>query len=171
MTAQGRARLSDRQDGPTAGLRPVGLGDAGALFDWVTDPEVRQVSLSDHAVTWPSHLRWLEQRLEDERSLVLMAEIDGTTVGYVRFQDKGQGPEAAIYVVPAARGRGLAARWLAEATALAARRWPGTPILARIRPANATSRRLFERCGYVLQGQRPDHLILHYTGRAGGPDR
>lgn len=147
-----------------AGLRPAEVEDAGVLFDWVNRDEVRAVGLGGGGpIAWETHLAWLRERLADDRSLVLMAERDGALVGYVRFQDKGEGPEAAIYLVPQARGRGLATRWLRQGSEEAARRWPGRPVLARIRPENAPSRRLFERCGYTLAGRGPDHLLMQYA--------
>ena len=148
------------------GLRPAVMDDAAVLFEWVNRDEVRSVSLGGGSpIAWESHVGWLRNRLADDRSLVLMAEQDGAPVGYVRFEDKGEGPETAIYLVPEARGHGRATRWLRQGSEQAARRWPGRPVLARIRWDNLASRRLFSRCGYVLQGQGPDHLILRYAGQ------
>ena len=166
MTAGAGATVTD------SGLRPAVMDDAAVLFEWVNRDEVRSVSLGDGSpIAWEAHLGWLRNRLADHRSLMLMAEQAGAPVGYVRFQDKGEGPEAAIYLVPEARGHGMATRWLRQGSEQAARRWPGRPVMARIRRDNVASRRLFARCGYVLEGQRPDHLILRYTDACVASDR
>ena len=41
-----------------------------------------------------------------------------------------------------------------------ATRWPGTPLIARVRPDNWASRRLFAKAGYGGMVVQPDHLIF-----------
>jgi L-amino acid N-acyltransferase YncA len=82
-------------------------------------------------------------------------------VGQVRLQRRGAALEVSIYVDAAARGGGMAARMLDLVRAEAARRWPGLGLVARIKPDNAASRRLFTRAGYGRMVVERDHIVLH----------
>jgi len=55
----------------------------------------------------------------------------------------------------AVHGRGIAARVLDEAKALAPRVAPGRDLLVRTRPANTAARRVAERAGFDDQGPSP----------------
>ena len=59
----------------------------------------------------------------------------------------------------AARGGGIAAMALEAARSEAAGLWPGIPLVARIKPENMASRRLFARAGYGRVTVAPDHMI------------
>ena len=55
--------------------------------------------------------------------------------------------------------QGVAKAMLDQARAKAANRWPGVDLIARIKPENRPSRRLFARAGYGRVTVAPGHLI------------
>jgi RimJ/RimL family protein N-acetyltransferase len=154
MTAPAQARSSVR-------LRPANAGDAALLFEWLNRPDSLAASLDTAApVAWQDHERWLTARLADPGTRLWIVERDGAPVGQVRLQDKGDGPEVAIYIDPAARGGGIAGAALDHALGEGALAWPGATAIARVRLDNARSQRLFERAGFVKKARADDHRVL-----------
>ena len=88
----------------------------------------------------------------------LVADLDGTVVGYVRLRPPTPMPESAhvlqvngLAVAPAARGQGVAAALL-TAVEQRARDQRASKITLRVFGTNAPARRVYERAGYVVEG-------------------
>jgi len=159
-----RSELLDDRPAAVApvALRPATAVDSGLLFDWVNRPDSLAVSLKTGGpVGRDNHEAWFAARLADPDTGIWIAERDDVPVGQVRLQRRGVALEVSIYVDGAARGEGAAARMLDLARAEAGKRWPGVPLLARVKPDNAASRRLFTRAGYGRMVVARDHIILH----------
>ncbi len=121
-------------------LRKATIEDARRLFEWRNDPVTRAVSVNQTPVDWHDHLAWLMQSLDSPLREILIAE-DGVPLGTVRL-DKDIRTEVSITLAPAARGHGQGAVILQLATA-------GTgPFVARIRPDNKASQKVFEKAGF-----------------------
>jgi spore coat polysaccharide biosynthesis protein SpsF len=159
-----RPELLDDRPGAMAPvkLRPVTAADCERLFDWVNRPDSLAASLKTSApVPRAAHEAWFAARLADADACLWIAERDGAPAGQVRLQRKGASLEVSIYVEAAARGAGTATRMLDLARAEAAKRWPGLALVARLKPDNAASRRLFTRAGYGRMVVERDHIVLH----------
>lgn len=153
MSAPAGARLAIR-------LRPMTAGDAALLFAWVNSPDSLAASLDTQApVARDVHEDWVATRLADPLTRIWIVEQDDAPVGSIRFQDKGDGPEVAIYIDAPARDAGIAGAALGLALDAARVVWPGAQAIARVRPDNVASQRLFGRAGFALQRQASDHLI------------
>lgn len=153
MSASARTRSAIR-------LRPTADGDAALLFAWLNRPDSLAASLDTSApVAWDSHKGWFETRLADPHTRIWIVERDAIAVGAVRLQDKGDGPEVAIYIDAPARGAGIAGAALSLALDEAHSVWPGREAIARVRSDNIASRRLFEGAGFALRHQAEDHLV------------
>jgi UDP-2,4-diacetamido-2,4,6-trideoxy-beta-L-altropyranose hydrolase len=145
---------------PVIDLRPVKAGDAALLFAWLNSPDSLAASLDTNApVARDVHDGWFEARLADPHTRIWIVERDGEAVGSVRFQDKGDGPEVAIYIDESARDAGVAGTALGLALDEAHAVWPGREAIARVRPDNAASQRLFGRAGFAQQQRAQDHLV------------
>ena len=143
-------------------LRPARAVDSGLLFDWVIRPDSLAGSLETAApVLRAEHEAWFAARLTDADTSIWIAEREREPVGQVRLQRRGATLEVSIYVDGRARGTGTATRMLDLARAEAAKRWPGIGLVARIKPDNAASRRLFTRAGYGRMVVERDHVVLH----------
>jgi len=141
-------------------LRPVVAEDGALLFEWLNRPDSLAASLETSSpVPREAHKIWCDARLADPRTRIWIVERNAAPVGSVRLQDKGDGPEVAIYIDAAARGAGVASIALGLALDEARTVWPGSEAIARIRPDNAASQRLFERTGFTLRRQTEKQLI------------
>lgn len=150
--------------GPDVAIRRVQREDACLLFRWLNRPDSLAASLATgQPVPWHEHGRWLDERLGDPWSRLWIVECAGRPVGQVRLQDKGSGPEVALYVEAACRGRGIAAQALELALVEARPVWPDATALARVRRDNPRSRRFFRGRGFSLHGEAADHEIYGRT--------
>ena len=149
---------------PKISLRPAGSTDEAQLFEWANLEESRRASLESQApISWDEHRAWLADRMTDSATRIWIVEVNDLAVGQVRFQDKGNGPEVALYIEPSSRRTGLARRALALALVEAAAVWPSRNVIARVRPENTASRRLFESARFMPEGNEPDELQFTYA--------
>jgi ribosomal protein S18 acetylase RimI-like enzyme len=109
---------------------------------------------------------FLQARLGAGESLVYLAEDEEAALGFVQlyplFSSTAPRPGRIwllndLYVVPAARGRGVARRLMDRARQLAEETDAGAIELATAR-SNATAQALYESLGY-----RRDEQFLHYS--------
>jgi GNAT superfamily N-acetyltransferase len=97
---------------------------------------------------------WYPDRPESDVDFVAL--VDGEVAGFVhggRYRDEDRPtPDAlevyALYVRPAAQGRGLGTALLEAATSVLT----GAPVLLWVLAANAPSRRFYERHGFLADG-------------------
>lgn len=105
----------------------------------------------------------------DERTTpadVLVAEVDGSVAGYVKLRPVSSLPAHAhvlqiggLGVDPARQGHG-AGRALVEAALHEARRRGARKLSLRVLGDNATARRLYERCGFAVEGVLEREFLL-----------
>jgi RimJ/RimL family protein N-acetyltransferase len=155
-------------------LREATAADAELLFDWVNRPDsVSEKLCTNHPIPWATHLEWLATRLEDKRAAIWIAEQRGRAIGQARVQNAGVGLEVDIYVLAEGRRRGLGRRILGAVATKCAARWPGTPLIAKVKRDNHASQRLFAVAGYTPEEQNTDHVmfVLSPPSRSGVDQR
>ncbi len=154
---------SDRpEQRPDIRLRPAGREDVDLLFDWVNRPEKLATALRTTApIPRDEHEAWFVARLADPDAGIWIAlDATGAPVGQARLERRDNALEVDLFVVPAWRELGAASVILDAARGEAARRWPGLPLVARIRPDNWPSRRAFVKAGYGDALMARSHLVL-----------
>jgi ribosomal protein S18 acetylase RimI-like enzyme len=105
----------------------------------------------------------------DERTRpeeVLVAEVDGVVVGYVKILPATPLPSNAhvlqiqgLGVDPGCQGRGVG-QALLKAAVEAARARGARKLSLRVLGRNTTARRLYERCGFVVEGVLAEEFLL-----------
>ncbi len=140
-------------------LRPATPSDAGNLFAWRNDPETRANSRTSDPVPWRDHVAWLNADAPKRR--LMIAERDGVPVGTVRLDIGDDEAEISWTVAPAARSQGVGTAMVQAALASAPRR-----LIAYIKPENAPSLRLAERCGFRPVGVNQGLTVWEYTATA-----
>jgi len=133
-----RIREMEHSDAPrVASIYNEGIRGRGATF--------RREEVADSFVS-----AWVD---EGDRHPVLVAENDGSMVGWARagsysdFEPYAGIGELAIYVTEPARGAGVA-RALVDALAGACRERGYWKLVAKVFPSNEASIELLHRCGY-----------------------
>lgn len=139
-------------------LRPAGPEDADLLLGWANAPDSLAAKLKTSSpIPRDSHVAWLARRLADPATRLRIVLEGSEAVGQVRLEPRDGALEIDVYVVPERRGRGVARAALALALAEPA---PGSVLRARVRTANAASRRLFASLGFRETAVRADHVVL-----------
>jgi UDP-2,4-diacetamido-2,4,6-trideoxy-beta-L-altropyranose hydrolase len=161
VDGRGAARIANILDGVR--MRPAVGEDGRLLWEWANDPGTRAASFSPALIPWNTHKDWLTDRLSDPRTLLLIGENGLGPVGQVRL-DLGEDVEVSIAVAPDRRGEQLGELLLASALGVLVTKAPGRRLVARVRPGNVVSRRLFEAAGFQLETESRDVLTLARSG-------
>jgi RimJ/RimL family protein N-acetyltransferase len=131
--------------------------------DWERFRAVRLASLSESPAAFGSRFAdWVDAPAERWRSrltqvpLTLLAQEQTVVVGVVSGQPVGETwvELISMWVAPAARGTGVAARLVAEVVDWAADQGRGTYLM--VRSDNLRARRAYERSGFVDTGVPDD---------------
>jgi RimJ/RimL family protein N-acetyltransferase len=137
-------------------LRRATAADARLLFDWVNAPDaLAQKERTQGPIAWQEHTAWLDRRLADPGTALVIAEQAGQPIGQVRLERRDDVHLVDIYVVPAARRSGVAHTVLA----LSLERAGVGAAVARVKADNTASRRLFEAAGFTEAGREGDMII------------
>lgn len=145
-------------------------------------PTIRQACRADEAFLLPIHLAtWTadvspgstpdpsQAFLDEDTALpdVLVAEDDGTVIGYVRLNQPGPLPSHAhvlvingLAVAPAHQGKGVGRQLLTAAMEQAQRRG-ARKLSLRVLAPNAPARRLYEDFGFVVEGVSTKEFLLN----------
>lgn len=144
-------------------FRRAVASDARLLFDWVNASDsLSQKERTRGPIAWNDHCAWLDARLADPATQIYLLELEGRPVGQVRLQAAGGEHVVDIYVVPAERKRGVAARAIARV--LQAATLPS--VVARVKAGNAASMRLFAGAGFTPEGQEGEMIVYRRRVRA-----
>jgi ribosomal protein S18 acetylase RimI-like enzyme len=147
----------------TVSVRPATAADGAALarIDLATwTPAVSPAPPPDDPATYG----FFDERTRPEE--VLVAESDGRVTGYVKVRPATALPShahvllvAGLAVDPPAQGRGVG-RALVEAAVGEARARGARKLGLRVLGDNAAARRLYERCGFVVEGVLEREFLL-----------
>lgn len=137
----------------TAELRPVADADLEAFYEHQADPEaVRMAALAPRERE--SHLAHWRTVLADATVLARTIAVDGAVAGHVvSFVRDGVGDrEVGYWVAREHWGRGVATAALAAFLSEETRR----PLVAHVATHNVGSRRVLEKCGFVVAAEVKD---------------
>ena len=83
--------------------------DLSLVLSWRNHPEVRHGMYSQHEITLNEHQQWFERSLADPKKHLLIFEVNYQALGFVNFNETGNGCIAdwGFYVAPdAPKGSG-----------------------------------------------------------------
>lgn len=129
-------------------LRRATIADEKSIFDWRNHSSIRQVSLNKDVITWQNHQVWFESMLQNSNVVMLIAELDKTPVGVVRYDIKHEQAEVSIYLIQQTESKGLGYSVL-----ISAEQWLLKMHLS-LKEFNAT----------VLEGNNASHLLFKKAG-------
>jgi UDP-2,4-diacetamido-2,4,6-trideoxy-beta-L-altropyranose hydrolase len=135
------------RDGLNLSLRPADERDCGRVYDWNCEPQARVFFRNTEVPTRAAHDLWFAATIANNSRLLLIAEIDGTPVGSLRFDrqtDRLAPPEISIMIAHRHRSKGYGAAVLRLAKRVCRTR----PLNAEIHAANAASQKAFAAAGF-----------------------
>lgn len=141
-------------------LRRWRHSDLPAVADASTDPYIPAITSVPAIYSEEEGLAWLRrQEAHLDRGtaypFAVSERLESIALGFLGlFISADDCWEAGYWVRPSARGRGIAAAALRLATGWARDHARARCIELQIEPWNVASRRIAERAGYVLQGER-----------------
>jgi len=160
----GVMRVAHHLDGVR--IRRATMADASLLWRWANDPDTRAASFTSEPIPYPDHVRWLQERLADRSCLLLIGWNGAGPLGQVRFDRTEDEAEVSISVAP--EHRGVVGSLLLESALQRFRHGSlrSNIVVARVKIDNERSRRLFERAGFRLVGEREGVLLYHASASA-----
>jgi len=90
-------------------IRPMIHADLEQVLAWRNHPDVRRYMYTQHEITLDEHKRWFERTVPDPKKHLLIFEVNHLPLGFVNFNEVGNGGIAnwGFYVAPdAPKGSG-----------------------------------------------------------------
>jgi RimJ/RimL family protein N-acetyltransferase len=147
-------------------LRSATRADETLLLEWRNDPSTRSSAFNDGVVSVEEHHAWLERKLADPASVILIAEEEGEPVAQVRFDRVDCGvAEIDISVARTSRGRGIGGKVIGLAVPEAVSLLGAKQVIARVKPNNKASLNLFAGAGFrrVSESESVVQLVLPFS--------
>lgn len=154
-------------------LKKASMQDAMLLWNWANDATVRQNSFHQEPIPYEEHVAWLKRRLDLPDCLIYMGEEKGKPVGQIRLDREAGGRAYIDYSVEkTCRGQGYGTALVAALEALLKKAPEGKGIerlCAKVKPDNAASGRVFEKCGFIKSVETADYV--EYEKRLESPGK
>jgi RimJ/RimL family protein N-acetyltransferase len=139
----------------TVSLRPVTEADLDSFYEHQADPEAIAMAAMPSREREAHRAHW-RQSLAEESGLARTIVCDGEVAGHiVSFMRDGAGDrEVGYWIARSHWGRGVATAALAAFLLEEERR----PLVAHVAVHNPGSRRVLEKCGFVVTAEVEDPL-------------
>ena len=62
------------------------MADCVLYWHWANDPVVRQQAFSQEQIQWEDHVSWFEEKVHDEKTILVLVDSKLGPVGQVRFE-------------------------------------------------------------------------------------
>lgn len=137
--------------------------DEAILLQLANDPLARTNSFQSKLIDEETHHKWLSNQLADSsyhRIYILEAKMN-CVVGVVRFDLSEEEWELSFVLAPEVRGKGYGIRVLRSAIATFCHDRLTTKIVARVKPTNIPSQRIFQRLGFSVSHGADEIVYRH----------
>ena len=150
--------------GSTYLLREAVPSDCRLLYDWRMDPVTRAGSFGHDTFPYEEHEKWFRKLMADpcRKQFILLRMPAATPAAQLRLDLLGQEAEISYSVAAAERGKGLGTLLIQMAVSHARNVSGIRTLTAEVLPDNTASRRIFEKCGFHLSGEKPGKLLYIY---------
>jgi UDP-2,4-diacetamido-2,4,6-trideoxy-beta-L-altropyranose hydrolase len=137
-------------------LRPAGPDDADRVLAWRNDDEAVRWSATHDAVDASEHASWFATLLTDAGRRLMIGEVDGDAVGFVRVDVVDGVGTVSVAVDRAVRGQGIGLGLLRELGDAMRADQQTVALRACVHPDNAASHHIFGAAGFEAVGVEPD---------------
>jgi len=87
-------------------LRKASIKDTDITFDWATNKRIRQYSLQKEDITYKNHKLWFFDKIMSNSCVYLIAEINKTPIGSIRFDIENDKAVLSFLLDPSLHGKG-----------------------------------------------------------------
>lgn len=143
-------------------LRPATIEDAESLLVWRNDPKSVRFSRSGRLVHPAEHRRWLSDVLVHPKSRILIAEVDGHSIGQIRIDVEAGVGRVSVALAPEAQGRGYGTATIEALPRVLQADFQVTELVAEVHAENVPSVRAFQRAGYSEIGREWPFIQMHW---------
>lgn len=142
-------------------IRNVRSSDLQSLFKWRNDKLTRKMAFQSEMISLDKHLRWFNQILSNKKTKLYIGEIFSDKIGVCRFDTniKNGTTEVSINLNPNYRGRSLGKRLL-DSGITHFNKIHRNDLLARIKPKNKASLKIFKSLGFQEISSNADVITL-----------
>lgn len=143
-------------------VREAQKEDALLYFQWANDPVVRQMAFHTEPISWESHIKWFETKIESSKSHLLLCYYKRQPVGQIRFDIlENKAAEIDISIDKEYRGRGLGKLMLSAALDYEQLMMGVKTFVSEVKQENVSSNKMFMACKFRLVKQQ--NGINYYT--------
>lgn len=133
-------------------FRKATLEDAGLLFSWANDMDVRKNAFAQHEISWEEHIAWFQRKLADTDCQIYIAyknmtDMSEKPIGQLRLDIEGDTAEIDYSVCAEWRGMGYGTWMIERAQLIADKRI--RKFSAKVKKSNPASAKVFEKCGFI----------------------
>lgn len=130
-------------------LREATELDMDLLYGWANDSEVRKNSFKTDLISHEDHVKWFHQIMKDENVLQFVLMEGDIPVGQIRLNLDKDSAEIGYSIAAEFRGKGYGHKILQLLIQKIRENCPQVKkLVAKVKPENAASKKLFESEGY-----------------------
>lgn len=130
-------------------LREAVQSDMDLLFGWANDPVVRANSFTVDPIPYETHVAWFQRMMKDDSVLQYILMDGEIPVGQIRLNIDGEEAEIGYSIASGYRGKGYGRKMLRLILDKVNESRPEIKkLVAKVKPENAASAKLFESEGY-----------------------
>lgn len=128
------------------------LSDIDLLYEWANDHVVRENSFSTEPISYDTHVEWFNRIMTDDSVALYIMMERNIPVGQIRLNIDGNEAEISYSISANFRGKGYGRKILQLIADEVQRNFHHIKTLvAKVKPDNRSSRRLFESEGYDMK--------------------
>jgi RimJ/RimL family protein N-acetyltransferase len=148
-------------------LRPVTDKDCKMVWFWANDPQVRAFSFSKDDISYDTHIRWFEMKLNDPNCAFFIADkTNHQSVGLVRYDLTGEDATISVIVSKNFKGQGYGSHIIKNGSERIFKTRQVAKIHAYMLPQNYASVKAFKKANFkfmentIVKGQPAIHFVL-----------
>lgn len=133
-------------------LRKAVQSDMDLLFEWANDPAVRKNSFRSDPIPYADHVKWFNHIMGDENVLQFILMDEDNPIGQIRLNLDNEEAEIGYSISADYRGKGYGHKTLQLIMRKIQADYPQIKkLVAKVKPENMASKRLFESEGYEMK--------------------
>jgi len=153
-------------------LRKASAADCRRIWQWSSDPAVREESFISDPIPYHDHVEWFKKKISDSDCYLFIAEEgDNKPIGQIRFELTGHHATVSVSLDQKFRYKGYGSKIIALASQDIFATTTTNLIHAYIKRGNIASTSAFKKAGFIfseevrIKGKDAVHLILKNKSR------